>query len=84
MSTQRCQGYKCSFQWSFHWYLQSVELMDGGSDYLGKGVSKAVGDEQNKHWLVATSRQLEGEKVQKKVEVQKLMEENVNNAKSWL
>ncbi|CDY25496.1 BnaC09g11210D [Brassica napus] len=34
--------------------------------------------------LVATSRQLEGEKVQKKVEVQKLMEENVNNAKSWL
>ncbi|KAH0925660.1 hypothetical protein HID58_017916 [Brassica napus] len=110
MSTQRCQGYKCSFQWSFHWYLQALELLDGGSDYLGKGVSKAVGDEQKKtlvivnklvedsrrdiekaveneeelrhlktRVLVATSRQLEG-----KVEVQKLMEENVNNAKSWL
>ncbi|RID62113.1 hypothetical protein BRARA_E01206 [Brassica rapa] len=51
MSTQRCQGYKCSFQWSFHWYLQALELLDGGSDYLGKGVSKAVGDEQKKkHW----------------------------------
>ncbi|CAN6856077.1 unnamed protein product, partial [Brassica oleracea] len=54
-----------------------------------RDIEKAVENEEKlRHLktrvLVATSRQLEGEKVQKKVEVQKLMEENVNNAKSWL
>ncbi|CAN6996744.1 unnamed protein product [Brassica rapa subsp. trilocularis] len=48
-----------------------------------RDIEKAVEDKSVSHYeisrLVATSRQLEG-----KVEVQKLMEENVNNAKSWL
>ncbi|CAF2096357.1 BnaAnng31890D [Brassica napus] len=50
-----------------------------------RDIEKAVENEEESvsHYeisrLVATSRQLEG-----KVEVQKLMEENVNNAKSWL
>uniref|UniRef100_M4DNY9 Uncharacterized protein n=1 Tax=Brassica campestris TaxID=3711 RepID=M4DNY9_BRACM len=49
-----------------------------------RDIEKAVENEEElRHLktrvLVATSRQLEG-----KVEVQKLMEENVNNAKSWL